>query len=125
MTHAVIVIMGNSIMLLVLFPRSPQDANRIYTVIAITTRHAEYIIMFCMPVCKRNHCVTAIASSRIARWWVRPQSQSLPLPKTFIGGLVYVGFLKPWLSIKVTKNGKDQESIQSRSTPDPGHHMGK
>ena len=26
---------------------------------------------------------------------------------------------------KKSKEGKDQESIQSSTTPDPGHHMGK
>ena len=34
-----------------------------------------------------------------------------------------------WVSIKMLykskKDGKDQESIQSSTTPDPGYHMGK
>ena len=29
------------------------------------------------------------------------------------------------LYFKSKEEGKDQESIQSNSTPDPGHHMGK
>ena len=28
-------------------------------------------------------------------------------------------------NFKIKKGGKDQESIQSSTTPDPGHHMGK
>ena len=27
--------------------------------------------------------------------------------------------------VQSKKDGKDQESIQSRTTPDPGYHMGK
>ena len=27
--------------------------------------------------------------------------------------------------MRIKKGGKDQESIQSRTTPDPGYHMGK
>ena len=26
---------------------------------------------------------------------------------------------------RIKEKGKDQESIQSSTTPDPGHHMGK
>ena len=29
------------------------------------------------------------------------------------------------MNIKVKEEGKDQELIQSSSTPDPGHYMGK
>ena len=35
-------------------------------------------------------------------------------------------FLNMWFkSLQRKKGGKDQESIQSSTTPDPGYHMGK
>ena len=30
-----------------------------------------------------------------------------------------------WYTLKSKKDGKDQETIQSSTTPDPGHHMAK
>ena len=29
------------------------------------------------------------------------------------------------IELSNTEEGKDQESIESNTTPDPGHHMGK
>ena len=33
--------------------------------------------------------------------------------------------IEPLLGILIAQSEKDQESIQSITTPDPGHHMGK
>ena len=42
---------------------------------------------------------------------------------TFYGDSI----MKLWIfaNIQRKEEGKDQESIQSSTTPDPGHHMGK
>ena len=33
--------------------------------------------------------------------------------------------LQVWAQYQSKKDGKDQKTIQSSSTPDPGYHMGK
>ena len=39
--------------------------------------------------------------------------------------LFKITLLKMKMSLESKKGDKDQESIQSRTTPDPGYHMGK
>ena len=41
--------------------------------------------------------------------------------KSINTSLIFVRFRQ----LKIRKKGKDQELIQLRSTPEPGHHMGK
>ena len=43
-------------------------------------------------------------------------------PHECFGWFVICGCVSP---SKSKKDGKDQESIQSSTTPDPGYHMGK
>ena len=44
---------------------------------------------------------------------------------TDLGKLVVICLSLVVMSNKSKKEGKDQESIQSSTTPDPGHHLAK
>ena len=44
--------------------------------------------------------------------------------KAFVLGIHTLG-MAPESFSEIRREGKDQESIQSSTRPDPGHHMGK